>query len=45
MRCNNRDDLLHRSFTLKIWIFSEIIEDFILLKNKAADYIHKKAPS
>ena len=36
MRCNNRDDLLHLSFTLM---------ELILRKYKADKHIHKKAPS
>ena len=53
MRCNNRDDLLQLSFTLKVSVFSgayiqasrRSMMELILRKYKAAKYIHKKAPS
>ena len=53
MRCNNRHDLLHLSFTLKISVFSGVhtwpsqryMMELILQKYKADKYIHKKAPS
>ena len=53
MRCNNRDDLFHFSFTLEISIFSEAhikpsrrsMMKLILRKHKADKYILKKALS
>ena len=53
MRCNNRNDLLQLSFTLKVSVFSgayiqasrRSMMELILRKYKAAKYIHKKAPS
>ena len=48
IRCNNRDDLLRLSFTLKISIFSpsrRSMMELILRKYKAVKYIHRKAPS
>ena len=48
MRCNNSDDLLHITFTLKVrglYINQSNIYDGVLLAKIVVKYIHKKVPS